>query len=257
MTPDLKLVIQLQDLDGRVKQLLEEISSLPKHIAAIEKTLDSHIRKLEADLAALAANQRERKKLEGDIQVQEQKVSKLKDQMMEAKTNEQLWAFQKEIGYCQNVIRKAEDRILDLMAESEPLEQNVTVAQAALKEEKQKVESEKQSTRKQTDDDEKALQEIRTQRESAVRDLSPQVYSAYEKIRVKRRGLAVAEAAEGRCSACHLALRPQFFQDLRSNERVMFCESCGRILYYNPPADFEGEANSSRGVEAKPFPTSL
>jgi predicted nucleic acid-binding Zn-ribbon protein len=49
----------------------------------------------------------------------------------------------------------------------------------------------------------------------------------------------VAEAAEGRCSGCHMVLRPQFFQDLRHSDQVMFCESCGRILYYNPPVSFE------------------
>jgi len=46
----------------------------------------------------------------------EQKISKLKGQMVEAKTNEQYRAFQSEIDFCQAEIRKLEDRILDLMA---------------------------------------------------------------------------------------------------------------------------------------------
>lgn len=246
MAPELTLAIQLQNLDGRIKELKQEINALPKHLAVIEKTLDSHIRKLEADRAALAANQRERKKLEGEIQMQDQKVSKLKDQMMEAKTNEQYRAFQKEIDYGQAEIRKAEDRILDLMAESEPLEQNVKAAEAALKEEKHKVEAEKQSVRKRTKEDEMQLAEFRRRREGIVRDLSPQLYSHYERIRVKRRAPVVAEAVDGRCSACHLALRPQFFQDLRNSEQVMFCESCGRILYYVHPTSFDQE------IEAQP-----
>jgi predicted nucleic acid-binding Zn-ribbon protein len=45
----------------------------------------------------------------------------------------------------------------------------------------------------------------------------------------------VAEVVEGLCTACHLVLRPQFYQDVRRNEEVLYCESCGRILYYNPP----------------------
>ena len=45
----------------------------------------SHERKLEADRAALTANQKERKGCEGEIQVQEQKITKLKDQMLLAK----------------------------------------------------------------------------------------------------------------------------------------------------------------------------
>lgn len=224
----------------------KEISALPKHIAAIEKTLEIHTRKYEADKAALQANLRERKNLEGDIQMQEQKVSRLKDQMMSAKTNEQYRAFQKEIDYCQNEIRKMEDRILALMEESEPLEANVRQAEAALQEERQRVEGEKAAARERTALDQRAVEQLQRQREETVRQLAPAIYAAYERIRAKRGGLAVAEASEGRCSACHIALRPQFFQDLRVLEQgVMFCESCGRILYYQPPVAVEDPAGES------------
>ena len=97
MHPDTHLVIQLQSLDQKISALEKEVAALPKHIAAIEKTLESHLRKLEADRAALAANQKDRKKQEGEIQIHDQKISKLKDQMLGAKTNEQYKAFQNEI----------------------------------------------------------------------------------------------------------------------------------------------------------------
>src|SRR5665811_119059 len=115
MLSDLKLVIRLQEIDIRLAGLAREIASLPKHVAEIQKKLISHERKLEADRAALAANQKERKKCETDIQSQEQKISKLKDQMLLAKTNEQYRAFQNEIDFCTAEIAKSEDRILQLM----------------------------------------------------------------------------------------------------------------------------------------------
>ena len=52
-------------------------------------------------------------------------MSKLRDQMAGAKTNEQYKAFQNEIAYASGEIRKAEDRILDFMEQSEPLDKNV------------------------------------------------------------------------------------------------------------------------------------
>jgi uncharacterized protein len=251
MVPDLRLAIQLQDLDRHIGQLQHEIASLPKHIAVIEKTLESHVRKLEADRAALVANQRERKHLESDIQVQEQRISKLRDQMLQAKTNEQYAAFGHEIEYCEKEIRKAEDRILDRMAESEPLEQNVKAAEAALNSEKQQVEAEKQAARQRTAEDKKQLNKLRAEREQAAAGMSPSILSAYERIRRTRKGIAVAEAVDGGCSACHMALRLQFFQDLRMGDRVLFCESCGRIMYYNPPAGFE-DLGSGANPEAQP-----
>src|SRR5436190_10725503 len=140
MLLDLTLLIRLQEIDNKLGDLSIEIAALPRHVAEIEKKLHSHQRKLEADQAAQVANQKERKKCEGDIQLQEQKISKLKDQMLGAKSNEIYRAFQNEIEFCQKEIRKAEDRILELMSESEPLDRNVKTAEAALKTEKAQVE---------------------------------------------------------------------------------------------------------------------
>jgi predicted nucleic acid-binding Zn-ribbon protein len=245
MLPDLKLAIRLQEIDNRLAELAREISALPVHIAEIEKKLVSHERKLEADRAALTANQKERKKCEGDIQMQEQKISKLKDQMLQAKTNDQYRAFQNEIDFCQNEIRKFEDRILELMGESEPLDRNVKAAETALKAEKAQVEGEKQQARERTAADQKAAAEFQGERAALVKEMSPAVYQQYERVRKGRRGIAVAEALDGRCSVCQMSLRPQFFQDLKKGNQVMSCESCQRMLYYNPPVsveDIAGEA---------------
>jgi len=239
MLPDLKLAIRLQDIDNRVAELTKEVSSLPKHIAEIEKKLEAHNRKLEADRAALAANQKDRKRFEADIQVQQQKISKLKDQMLEAKTNDQYRAFQHEIEYCEKEIRRAEDLILESMSASEPLERNVKAAESALKQEKSQVEAEKQQARERTAKDQTELDELRAERKSIAAQITPNVVSAYERVRKMRRGIGVAEAVDGRCSQCHMALRLQFFQDLKRGERVMQCESCNRILYYNPPQTVE------------------
>src|SRR6266849_2039705 len=235
MLPDLKLALRLQDIDNRIAELTKEISSLPKHIAEIERKLESHERKLDADRAALTANQKDRKRFEGEIQVQQQKISKLKDQMLEAKTNDQYRAFQHEIEYCEKEIRTSEDRILDLMSESEPLERNVKTAEGALKQEKAQVEGEKQQARERTARDQKELGELQAERKSIAVQMTPNVLSSYERVSKMRRGIAIAEAVDGRCSQCHIAPRLQFFQDLKRGEQVMNCESCNRILYYNPP----------------------
>lgn len=253
MAPEMKLIIRLQDLDNRIRELQREIATLPKHLSEIERTLESHTRKLEADRAALAANQRERKNLDGDIQDQERKISKLKDQMMGTKiTNEQYRAFQKEIDYCQKEIRRAEDRILNLMEESDSLEQNVKAAESSLIDERAKVQAEQEQVRARTAEDDRLLRELQAEREATVSEIPPAVYAIYERVRAKRGGLAVAEAVDGRCSACHMALRPQFNQELRGCQQVMCCESCSRILYYNPPISFEDIAAAQSDVPARP-----
>jgi predicted nucleic acid-binding Zn-ribbon protein len=196
--------------------LEKEIATLPKHIAQIEKTLESHVRRLDADRAAMAANQRDRKKLDGDTQLHNQKITKLREQMAGAKTNEQYKAFQNEIDFIAKEIRKAEDRILELMTESEALDGNVKKAEAALKEEKATVEAEKKQARERTAADQTQLDQLLAERTTAI-----------------------AEVEAGRCSACQLMLRPQYFQEVRKGDQLMTCESCGRFLYYNPPVQVQ------------------
>jgi hypothetical protein len=234
MLPDIQHAIRLQILDDRVTALTKEIAALPKHIAEIEKKLDGHQRRLEQDKAALAANLRDRKRLEGEIQAHDQKISKLKGQMMDAKTNEQYKAFQHEIEFAGQETRKAEDRILELMTEAEPLDKNVKTAEAALAGERKHVEAEKATARERTAADQKEIETLKAERVGIVAQMTPSVASNYDRIRKGRAGVAISEAVAGRCGRCNIVLRPQFFQDLKKNDAIMTCESCGRILYYNP-----------------------
>ena len=240
MLHDIQAAVEIQALDKRAAELTREIGMLPKHVAEIGKKLESHERKLAADNAALTANQRERKTREGDIQAQEQKISKLRDQSLQVKTNEQYRAFQHEIEYCQAEIRKAEDRILDLMGESETLSANVSLAEAALKAERAVVEAETKDARERTDLDKAALAELEAKREQLRLSMTASVYATYEKLRRTRAGVAISEAVDGRCVACNIAIRLQYLQELKRQDSVKCCENCGRILVYNPPVSFEG-----------------
>lgn len=246
MHPDVANALKLQALDQRANELKREIAALPKRIVEIEKALESHTRRLELDRAALSANQKERKKIEGDIQIHQQKISRLRDQMMEAKTNEQYRAFQEEIRYFEEAIRKAEDQILELMVESETLEANVRKAEENLREEKKSVEAEKDQAKARTLADREDLRKIEAQRKGLAASLSPEVLSAYERLRTRHypAGDVLAEARDGRCMGCMMTIRPQLFQDVKSGEAVVFCETCRRILYAEePPRDIEAAMN--------------
>jgi predicted nucleic acid-binding Zn-ribbon protein len=235
MLPDIERAIRLQILDDRTAVLTKEIAALPKHIAETEKKLEAHQRRLDVDRAALAANQKGRKSAEIDIQAAEQKISKLKTQMMDAKNNDQYKAFQHEIDFCQQEIGSHETKILELMAAAEPLDKAVKSAEAALAVEKKAVEAEKASARDRTASDQKEIESLKQERTKIVTDMAPKIASEYDRIRKGRAGVAIAEVIAGRCSKCNMMVRPQFFQELKKGESIMVCESCKRMLYWNPP----------------------
>jgi hypothetical protein len=246
MHKDISTALELQALDLRAGELRREIATLPKQIAQIETALESHRKKLELDKAALAANQRERKKLDGDAQVHQQKISKLRDQMLSAKTNEQYRAFQHEIEFCEQGIRKAEDQILDLMGEAETLEKNVKAAEVALAAEQKVVEGEKAKAKQRTAEDQAELKKVEATRATAAASLPPALLATYDRLRTRyyKDGDVIAEARDSVCQACMMAMRPQYFQDVKEGGQVLFCENCRRILYYAEPAvDVEAQMN--------------
>jgi len=246
MLPEVQSALKLQEIDIRIAALRSEIATLPKQIKQIETALDSHTKRLELDRLNLAANLRDRKKHELDIQTQQQKISKLRDQMNDAKTNEQYRAFQHEIEFCENAIRKSEDSILDLMNASEKLEQAVKTAEEALKKEKAVVDAEKASATARTDEDKRELAKLLSERESVVAALPKPVYATYERLRTRSRdGKAVAEVStDGRCMACNGVLRPQYFQELKAEKQLLQCENCRRILHYQPPQRFDNHIDA-------------
>ncbi len=239
MLPDIELAVRLQSLDDRLAAIAKEIAELPKHVTAIEKKLDNHLKRLEADRASLVANQKERRKLEGDIQTHEQKISKLKGQMMDAKSNDIYNAFQHEIGFCQQEISRIEDRILELMGEADPLEKAVKAAEGELAVERKQVDAEKKTAQERSTIDRAEAAKLNAIRAEIVTKITPKIYAEYERIRKGRAGVAVSEAINGRCSKCHIQIRQQFLQELKQATSVMICESCKRILYYAPPESFD------------------
>ena len=235
MHSDLVIASKLQALDQRIVALEKEIAMLPRHVAEIEKQLDGHTKRVDADKASLTANIRDRKKLEGDVELFKQKASKLRDQTMSAKTNEQYKAFQHEIEFLEKEMRNADDRTLDLMTAAEPLEAAVKKADAELKIEKQQVEAGKKKALARTADDQRMLAEARTERAAVVATAPPNLMRQYENLKKRWGPTVVAEFEDDLCKGCKLSLRPQFIQDLKAGTGLTQCENCGRFLVYNPP----------------------
>lgn len=236
MQPELATALRLQELDLQAAALRHEIADLPRQVAQIERLLEGHRKQLDLDKANLAANLRDRKRLDGDVQTQQQRISKLRDQMMQAKTNEQYHTFQQEIAYCEKEIRKYEDQILDLMTASEPLEAKVKQAESALADEKKVVAGKQEEARTRTAQDQAELKRLLEERKALTVSLPASLLRKYEHLRSKdRHGVAIAEVKDGHCVACNMMLRPQLFQELKSGEDVIACENCRRILYFIPP----------------------
>jgi len=57
----------------------------------------------------------------------------------------------------------------------------------------------------------------------------------------KFRGTGLAEVRDQKCMGCQVMLRPQTYNEVRNGEKVMVCESCSRVYYFNPANEVKPE----------------
>jgi predicted nucleic acid-binding Zn-ribbon protein len=246
--PGLKTVIELQQLDTEIAEYSAQIDLLPKEIQAIETQLNEFIHAHEERKLRLSKNLKERKDLEAEIQSIRTKISKHKDQLYEVKTNEQYKAMQKEIEGEEARVRGFEDQILEKMVEAEDLEEHIRDAAARLDSEKARVAAEVRKLQTLRQADEEKRDELRARRNTDAASIDTELLAEYERLRRGKRGQAVSRVLNGMCAACNVMLRPQLFNEVRTNEFVMMCEQCGRILYFvEPPPETEDSAGDHSG----------
>jgi predicted nucleic acid-binding Zn-ribbon protein len=236
MLPDVEKLIALQQADREILRLKEEIAALPRRVAAIGERLAGTMAVLEKAKTAVKADEAARRKYESAILDQQQKISKYRDQSLAVKTNEQYKALLHEIQFAEQDIRAHEDKILELMVNAEIREKDVRAAEARLKAETAEIEKEKVEARRRTAEDEQQLAEWNAKRDQARTGVDADLLPQYDRV-AKHRGTGLSEARDHKCLACQVMLRPQTYNEVRAGTQVVFCESCQRILYYDPAND--------------------
>ncbi len=150
---------------------------------------------------------------------------------MEVKTNREYQAMQKEIEVAQQEVRRLEDRILERMIEADDLTAGVKLAESALAADQAAIAAERAALEAEARKLETELERVHGEREGLLREVPPPLLETYALL-IQRRGSAVAEARGGLCSACHVRLRIQVYNDLRRNDAIIQCESCQRVLFF-------------------------
>jgi uncharacterized protein len=240
MLPDIEKLLELQVADKEIRKLQEEVAALPKRVASIEQKLAGTKTHLEKVRAAAKGDEANRKKLEAAIKDLQGKISKYRDQSLDVKTNEQYKALLHEIQFAEQEVRMNEDRILEVMVNVDARDKEGKAAEATLKAETAEIEREKEEARRVTAEDQKKLSEWNAKRDGLRHGISEDVLRQYERV-AKFRGTGLAEVRDQKCMGCQVMLRPQTYNEVRNGEKVMVCESCSRVYYFNPANEVKPE----------------
>lgn len=255
MNTDLERLIELEKVDREVTRLTDEVAALPKRVAAIEEKLAEHKAAVEKAKAQIKNNEAARRQLEADIKGFQEKIAKYRSQSSSVKTNDEYRALMHEVGFAEQQISGCEDKILELMISLENDEKSLKRAEAELKTESADVEKEKAEARVRTAEDEKLLATLREKRGGLRTGVNDSALAHYDRV-MRQRKSAISEARDQKCLACFVMIRPQTWQEIRTNDQIVTCSSCGRILYFDPaheaPPEPPKRKAKARSSEAQP-----
>jgi predicted nucleic acid-binding Zn-ribbon protein len=232
MNADLTRLIRLQQLETAADEARRTIADYPARTQALDTRLQAAREAVAGIKARLTTASDERRAEEKEVAGVQTRLAKYKDQLLEVKTNREYTAMLHEIEAAQNDIRTREDRILEVMMESDELNAAIKKSEAELKTAEKEVAAERAALDAELASLQGEIDRTTAEREKLVADIDRKVLSIFETTAKGRKGVAVAEAKNGLCTICHVRLRPQVFNEVRKNESIIQCDSCRRILYF-------------------------
>jgi len=230
MAHPIEALLVLQEKDRKIAKLQREIRDIPARKADIEKQLEGAKTRLTQGREALKKITADLKQLEIEAGTHGDKITKYKQQQMEAKNNDQYRAFLQEIAAAEKLIAGLEDREIVLMEQAEASKKVIAEREAELKEEEGGVAEEKEMLNERLSEVQEDLNAMIADRGRITSTVNPSLLLKYERLFKNKGDFAVVQVEKDHCSGCHMRLPPQVTNDALNPDKLVICNFCGRML---------------------------
>lgn len=241
MVEILSNLLRLQKIDTELSRLEAKKQDVPRRIEGIQLVIKNKQDELDVAKNMIVDLKKQNKLLEVDLKETEEKINQFSAQLYSAKTNEQYKAFLKEIEAQKKQKTKIEDEIIAILEKAEITEEKIKILEKELKELQQETQEKIAFLKKEEADLNNALNERIVERERLITAVGKDIMQIYERIRKNKSGIAVVTIESERCQGCFNPIPIQKILEIKRNDRLHFCEYCGRIIIV--PESLEQIAN--------------
>lgn len=235
MKAELQQLIALQNLDASIRRLQVQIEAIPLRRAEIEGEFDQRAFEIRAEETRRDDARHERARLEKEVAEQKTRAERADRNLQASKKPEEYTAAIREADAARKQMSALETQILEQMEIFDKAEASLSERAAEIASLNTDRDARLALFDQETDAQKQQLESERAERERIFGSLPKPMSAQYNRISLRiRDGIAMAEARNGACSACRMALRPQVMAQVRRADEVIICDNCNRILYYVP-----------------------
>ena len=240
-------LVRLQAVELERNRLTAALKALPGEIAQAENLLKGAQKRVDEANAALKREELSRASLELEIAGHKTKAARFRSQLDTAKNAAQASALQHEIEFAEKEISRLEDDELTSMENSEVLEDERAKALELAGKLTETLGLIRARVGEQDLEFREQLAALKVERETLRTQIPPERLAHFDRI-AGAKGTGIARAEGQQCSGCRMGIRPQVWNQLRDGV-VLNCESCSRILYYDPAMEPAAPAKTPQSVK--------
>lgn len=230
MSEQLKILVELQEIDSYLKEVERNREELPQRLADMDREQARAATNLKKLLERLNEVQKIRREKERDVEAEEEQIKKLVAKSASVKTNKEYQALLKEIDQAKKANWAREEEILNLLTTIEELEEEIHEQEDLLKKKEQEIDRKKADLKARLEKLEAGAAEKQQRRQGILDQVDPALMRRYLVIGEKL-GLAVVLVKGTACQGCHMQLSPQIIVELKSDKELVTCPSCRRMLH--------------------------
>lgn len=232
MLAALKVILEIQELDMKMIQLMLLKRQRQKELDNIQANKDSLSQRVASKEAEILDLKKLVRLAEGDHVEILAKIKKLEMQQNAIKKVDEYNAITHEISTADRERLAKEQRLSDIydkLALEEQVLKTLTESLDSTVESAKVVETEIQESIRQINEEGRVL---KTERDQLVEQANPDVFKVYERLLSNKKDRVVVPLESRCCSGCHIMLTAQHENLVRRGERLVFCEHCSRIHYW-------------------------
>ncbi len=246
MLQELTPILEIQELDMKMIRLMglkKKRQDEYKKLNSIKMDLKRQLETKSTDIAELKQKSKE---MEVSVEQVLAQLKKLETRQGEIKKVEEFNALTHETSAAEKERHLKEQLLSDLydkITEEEEICNTITETASQTEENSRALESEIVESIEQINSEGRELKKVR---DELVKGVDKEVFAVYERLLRNKKDRVIVPIENRSCSGCHIILTAQHENVVRKGERLIFCEHCSRIHYWQDSEAIEGSVVATK-----------
>ena len=246
MLQSLKVVLDIQELDMKMIRLMrlkkERLQEL-EHIDSLRHDLGKQQQEKETEISELSRSIAAQESKISDIK---ERIKKLESRQASVKKVDEFNAITQEMTQAERE-RIATEQIASDMIDKRTLEEEIlTRIKDSLRQSEESSVALENEIKESIRLINREGTELKASRDVLAKTADPEIMRIYQRLLNNKKDRVVVPIENRTCSGCHITLTAQHENAVRKGERLIFCEHCSRIHYWQEQEIAEAEGGTPK-----------